>query len=81
MIPKNILKQYPVEDWEIIQKWQKFLKVFENNTMKEVSKKELKKKDPNAFYSGLYRATFHMTAIREINNKEYYFKNIYCFSK
>ena len=79
MIPKDILKDYPVEDWEIMQKWQKHLKVFESDTMKETSKKELKKNDPKTFYSGLYRATFHMTAVREINGKEYYFKNRYCF--
>lgn len=80
MIPKHILQQYPKEDWEIMQKSQKELQVFNNITGIKCSKRELKKEDPETYYSWLYRATFHMTAVRLINGREYMFKNLYNFT-
>lgn len=80
MIPKNILKDYPAEDWETMQNAQKSLQVFYYENNKKASKRELKKTDPETFYSWLYRATFHYSAVREINGQKYYFKNNYCFT-
>ena len=50
MIPKHILQQYPKEDWEIMQKSQKELQVFNNITGIKCSKRELKKEDPETYY-------------------------------
>ena len=51
MIPKNILKDYPAEDWETMQNAQKSLQVFYYENNKKASKRELKKTDPETFYS------------------------------
>ena len=80
MIPKKILEQYPKEDWETMQKALKYLEVFTYDTNTKASKRELKKADSEEFYSWLYRATFHHSAVREFNGRLYYFKNDYCFT-
>lgn len=78
---KNILlKQwYNIEDIKAIKQAQKYC-IITDEEWKKQKKTELKKADPTVYYSWLARSTFHMTAARTINGKEYYFKNKFYFS-
>lgn len=83
---EEIKKDYTKEDRDYMLKAQNQLQVFEVKEDKKglqyyekASKRELKKADCETFYSWLYRATFHMTAVREIDWKYYFFRNCYSF--
>lgn len=84
---KEIKKDYYEKDWKAMRDGLKYLKVFKVKEdrgglqyYEKANKTELKKADAETFWSGVYRATFHLTAVREINGEFYFFKNNYLFN-
>lgn len=77
---KEIKKDYYDYERRIMKDGLKHLQVFEYVSEKKANKRELKKADAETFWSGVFRATFHMTAVRYINWKAYLFKNNYLFN-
>lgn len=76
---KEIKKDYYEQDRKAMRDGLKYLQVFEYVSEKKANKRELKKADAEIFWSGVFRATFHMTAVRYINWKAYLFKSKYLF--